>query len=140
MIETVEEFGNRWRDRALEAELEVERLKAQLAAQTTTEGRADQAALHERYATAIHDAMEPDLSLVDQEPAYQALIARAAEAALALADAGSASGGEQRSCGDAKRHPAHTFMRMDVLFQCPGLDGAEPETESRAPSPGPTER
>lgn len=41
----------------------------------------------ERYATAIHDAMEPDLSLVDQEPAYQALIARAAEAAEALADA-----------------------------------------------------
>ncbi|MFE6355908.1 hypothetical protein ACFVOO_24005 [Streptomyces rochei] len=44
--------------------------------------------LRERYATAIHDAMEPDLSLVDQEPAYQALIARAAEAAMALADAG----------------------------------------------------
>lgn len=41
----------------------------------------------ERYATAIHDAMEPDLSLGDQEPAYQALIARAAEAAEALADA-----------------------------------------------------
>ncbi|MFF9003597.1 hypothetical protein ACF1GW_38530 [Streptomyces achromogenes] len=41
----------------------------------------------ERYATAIHDAMETDLSLVDQEPAFQALIARAAEAAMALADA-----------------------------------------------------
>ncbi|GHC36920.1 MULTISPECIES: hypothetical protein [Streptomyces rochei group] len=49
---------------------------------------ADQAALRERYATAIHDAMEPDLSLVDQEPAYQALIARAAEAAMELAAAG----------------------------------------------------
>lgn len=48
---------------------------------------AEQAALRERYATAIHNAMEPDLSLVDQEPAYQALIARAAEAAMALADA-----------------------------------------------------
>lgn len=40
----------------------------------------------ERYAVAIHDAMEPDLSLVDQEPAYQALIARAAEAAEGVAD------------------------------------------------------
>ena len=30
MIESVEEFGNRWRDRALEAELEIERLKAQI--------------------------------------------------------------------------------------------------------------
>lgn len=41
----------------------------------------------ERYATAIHDAMETDLSLMDQEPAFQALIARTAEAAMALADA-----------------------------------------------------
>jgi hypothetical protein len=40
-----------------------------------------------RYAQAIHDAMEPDLSLVDQEPGCQALFARAAEAAVALADA-----------------------------------------------------
>jgi hypothetical protein len=40
----------------------------------------------ERYVVAIHDAMEPDLSLVDQEPAVQALFARAAEAAEALAD------------------------------------------------------
>lgn len=40
----------------------------------------------ERYAVAIHDAMEPDLSLVDQEPGCQALFARAAEAAVALAD------------------------------------------------------
>lgn len=52
---------------------------------------ADQAARRQRYAIAIHDAMEPDLSLVDQEPAYQALIARAAEAAMALADADRAS-------------------------------------------------
>ena len=41
----------------------------------------------ERYAVAIHDAMEPDLSLVDQEPGVQALFACAAEAAVALADA-----------------------------------------------------
>ncbi|MFF6781402.1 hypothetical protein [Streptomyces sp. NPDC012510] len=40
----------------------------------------------ERYAVAIHDAMEPDLSLVDQEPGQQALFARAAEAVVALAD------------------------------------------------------
>jgi hypothetical protein len=44
-------------------------------------------ARRERYAVAIHDAMEADLSLNDQEPAYQALIARAAEAAVAVADA-----------------------------------------------------
>ncbi|RSS11435.1 hypothetical protein [Streptomyces sp. WAC08401] len=69
---------------------------ADAAAELTADGRAvvselhqaaDRAALRERYAIAIHDAMEPDLSLVDQEPAYQALIARAAEAAMALADA-----------------------------------------------------
>lgn len=41
----------------------------------------------ERYTVAIHDAMESDLSLVDQEPGCQALFARAAEAAAALADA-----------------------------------------------------
>ena len=182
MIESVEEFGNRWRDRALEAELEVERLKAQLATQTAaTEGHAGQAALRERYAIAIHDAMEPDLSLADQEPAYQALIARAAEAAMALADTGRAAvlreasethacascegddpdtcfnnphrppeqcprsefdgyglqcqkpAGHNlctfeeqpsvQSCGDAKLHPSHTFLRMDVLFQCPGVEG-----------------
>lgn len=53
----------------------------------------DQAALRdriaerpERYAVAIHDAMESDLSLVDQEPGQQALFARAAEAVMALAD------------------------------------------------------
>lgn len=41
----------------------------------------------ELYAVAIHDAMESDLSLVDQEPGVQALFARAAEAAEAVADA-----------------------------------------------------
>ena len=46
-----------------------------------------QAERQDRYATTIHDAMEPDLSLVDQEPGAQALFARAAEAAAALADA-----------------------------------------------------
>lgn len=48
---------------------------------------ADQAERRDRYATVIHNAMEPDLSLVDQEPGAQALFARAAEAAAALADA-----------------------------------------------------
>jgi hypothetical protein len=28
--------------------------------------------------------------------------------------------GEPTPCGDTKRHPAHTFMRLEVLFQCPG--------------------
>lgn len=32
---------------------------------------------------------------------------------------------EQRRCGDAKRHPSHTFMRLEVLFQCPGEHGTE---------------
>jgi hypothetical protein len=36
VIESLEEFGNRWRDRALEAELEIERLKAQIDCQTVT--------------------------------------------------------------------------------------------------------
>jgi hypothetical protein len=35
-LESVEEFGNRWRDRALEAELETERLKAELAARAVS--------------------------------------------------------------------------------------------------------
>lgn len=47
----------------------------------------DQTARFERYAVAIHDAMESDLSLIDQEPGLQALFARAAEAAVAVADA-----------------------------------------------------
>jgi hypothetical protein len=47
----------------------------------------DQTARCERYAVAIHDAMESDLSLIDQEPGLQALFARAAEAAVAVADA-----------------------------------------------------
>ena len=29
---------------------------------------------------------------------------------------------EQRPCGYAKRHPSHTFMRMEVLFLCPGVE------------------
>lgn len=52
---------------------------------------ADRAERRERYAVAIHDAMEPDLSLVDQEPGAQALFARAAEAAEAVADTEHAS-------------------------------------------------
>lgn len=40
----------------------------------------------DRYADAIHDAMEADLSLVDQEPGTQALFSRAAEAAVTMAD------------------------------------------------------
>ena len=47
----------------------------------------DPAERRERYAVAIHDAMEADLSLVDQEPSVQALFARAAEVAVALAAA-----------------------------------------------------
>ena len=34
-------------------------------------------------------------------------------------------GGKQRRCGYTQRHPSHTFMRLEVLFQCPGADGME---------------
>ncbi|GAA3108418.1 hypothetical protein ACFQ0X_43835 [Streptomyces rectiviolaceus] len=47
---------------------------------------ADTAERSERYAVAIHDAMESDLSLTDQEPRIQALFACAAEAAVTVAD------------------------------------------------------
>jgi hypothetical protein len=33
----------------------------------------------------------------------------------------------ERHCGYAKRHPSHTFMRLEVLFQCPGEHGTEGE-------------
>lgn len=35
--------------------------------------------------------------------------------------------GEQRRCGYAKQHPSHTFMRLEVLFRCPGEHGTEGE-------------
>jgi hypothetical protein len=35
--------------------------------------------------------------------------------------------GEQRGCDYTKPHPAHTFMRLEVLFQCPGEHGTESE-------------
>lgn len=33
--------------------------------------------------------------------------------------------GEQPRCGYTKQHPSHTFMRLEVLFQCPGVEGTE---------------
>lgn len=35
--------------------------------------------------------------------------------------------GEQQRCGYTKQHPSHTFMRLTVLFQCPGEHGTEGE-------------
>jgi hypothetical protein len=35
--------------------------------------------------------------------------------------------GEQRHCGYTKWHPSHTFLRLEVLFQCPGEHRAEAE-------------
>jgi hypothetical protein len=35
--------------------------------------------------------------------------------------------GESPPCGYAKRHSAHTFMRLEVLFPCPGVDEAKSE-------------
>lgn len=32
---------------------------------------------------------------------------------------------EERFCGYTKLHTPHTFMRLEVLFQCPGAEGAE---------------
>lgn len=34
---------------------------------------------------------------------------------------------EQRSCGNTAQHPRHQFMRMEVVFQCPGV-GRAPAT------------
>lgn len=48
---------------------------------------AEQAERSERYAVAIHDAVETDFSLADEEPPVQAHFAVAAEAAIAVADA-----------------------------------------------------
>jgi hypothetical protein len=66
----------------------------------------------ERYAVAIHDAMEEDLSLIDEDPVVQAVVARAAEAAMALADAEQAAdlvialrgAGAERDKIEAKRY------------------------------------
>jgi hypothetical protein len=62
-------------------------LAAVLPAPTAQATEAEPAERRERYAVAIHDAMESDLSLIDQEPGVQALFARAAEAVVAVADA-----------------------------------------------------
>lgn len=35
--------------------------------------------------------------------------------------------GERQHCGYTKRHPSHTFLRLEVLFQCPGEHGPEVE-------------
>lgn len=35
--------------------------------------------------------------------------------------------GERRRCGYTKRHPSHRFMRLEVLFQCPGQHETEGE-------------
>lgn len=60
---------------------EVRRLRA-----VAPSAPADQAERREQYAVAIHNAVETDLSLVDQEPRVQALFACAAEAVMAVAD------------------------------------------------------
>ncbi|MET9073909.1 hypothetical protein ABZX95_17415 [Streptomyces sp. NPDC004232] len=72
--------------RGSDVRAELRRLAVEAHDTGTQQQAPDLAERKEQYAVAIHDAMESDLSLVDQEPGYQALIARAAEAAMALAD------------------------------------------------------
>lgn len=55
-------------------------------------------------------------------------VERAAEYLDDLAAEAEEDKGEQRRCGYTKRHPSHTFMRLEVLFQCPGERG---ENEAR---------
>lgn len=92
MLESVEEFGNRWRDRALEAEAEMGRLRAELAQAIECRDYWHQ------------EAMSATRRIGELEAERQ---------------------GEQRRCGYAQRHPSHTFMRLEVLFQCPGEHGTE---------------
>ncbi|MEU1044016.1 hypothetical protein ABZ400_02515 [Streptomyces sp. NPDC005897] len=181
MIESVEEFGNRWRFRALEDEVEIKRLRAEnarllqviarltvdseeRAAATLAEECTDHAAVilwcADRVRSvddtpAVRDAADylHDLSTraqVDTTPGTDRPgiirwcaqqihsmggdydVERAAEYLDDLAvkseeseDVSVRQEGEQRKCSDGKRHPSHTFMRLEVLFQCPGEHGTE---------------
>ncbi|MFJ2110568.1 hypothetical protein ACIOEX_01345 [Streptomyces sp. NPDC087850] len=49
-----------------------------------------------------------------------------ASAVPASPEATTVIGAEKRTCGATTPHPSHRFMRMEVVFQCPGV----PETEA----------
>lgn len=98
---TLRELEQRYRPNTPPSRPEPRRLAGE-----TAEAHVDPAERRERYAMAIHDAMEPDLSLVNQEPGCQALFARAAEAAVALADAEA-----QPKCDSSQHFPPHGLAR-----------------------------
>lgn len=47
-----------------------------------------------------------------------------ADRAAATATSGEAA--EAQQCGDTKPHPTHTFLRLEVLSQCPGVEEPTP--------------
>lgn len=71
MIESVEDFGNRWRDRALEAELEIERLKTQAVAEMVTPSEvlrdaADAVAMDRDYQLPADGPLKPGMDRAEK--------------------------------------------------------------------------
>ena len=64
---------------------------------------------------------------------YQYLMPAPCPSLLALAEGYGWAEGKSTPCGYAKQHPSHTFMRLDVAFQCPGIDGTECPCASGSP-------
>ncbi|MFD5899099.1 hypothetical protein [Streptomyces sp. NPDC060366] len=125
---------------AAESAQTVERLRADLEqARTATLDEAALARLLSDGDVHLHNGDYPkwdDLAESGEEQ-YRAL-ARYILARCTVTDAG--SGGqaedgapvaptrEQRECGTTTQHPAHLFLRMEVVFRCPGTaneDGAQ---------------
>jgi len=70
-LESVEEFGNRWRDRALEAELEIERLKAEIGnrgvdASTVLRNAADTVGLDRDYQLPPDGPLKPGMDRAEK--------------------------------------------------------------------------
>jgi hypothetical protein len=78
---------NDWEGEGLNVEMAADAVLAVLPPPANRTAVLAEAERQERYAVAIHDAMEEDLSLIDEDPVVQAVVARAAEAAMAVADA-----------------------------------------------------
>ncbi|MGW4786142.1 hypothetical protein [Streptomyces sp. NPDC004230] len=98
--------------------------------QPTTRADDEQRERQKRYMIAIHDAMEEDLSLVDEDPAVQAAVARAAEAAMAVADAElRRMAGEEQPTTETQDDPIGISHELCPGFpdRCPNLRVVEPE-------------
>lgn len=83
---------------------------------------AEDADRRERYAVALHDAIEEDLSLNDQEPPVQALYSRQAEAAIALADAETAKLREQYLAGLRRADEINNKLMEEVQRYADGTE------------------